>query len=391
MKILRVFAVIVFAHALAASAFAQPLTPPEIHSDRTITFRFTAPNAREVKLYFEALPGPQSLKNDQQGVWSFTTEPVAPDIYIYSYVVDGLHVPDPANPKIKYSLFASENQLFVPGAKPQVWEITDVPHGIIHRHHYRSTIIGEERDVWVYTPPGYDATAAQKLPVLYLLHGFSDTEDTWVTVGRANVILDNLIARGTAKPMLIVMPRGYGNRELTSSGFAIFNNSGWRQPWDNNNDKFGQSLLNEIIPLVERNYNVAPDRTSCAIAGLSMGGTQALLIGLGAPDRFAWIASFSEGGGMPENLNQRLPGVNEKLNDQLRLLWLGCGSDDSLFNDNKRDSAWLKARGVHHIWEETPGRHNFLVWRRYLAHVLPMLFQEASSQPIPGPKTTGQN
>ena len=155
-----------------------------------------------------------------------TTAPIEPDFYVYSFTVDGQRVLDPANPEIKYNIFSTENQLHIPGPKTLPWEINDVPHGVIHRHHYRSTIVGEERVVWVYTPPGYDSTATQKLPVLYLLHGFSDSEDTWVSVGRANVILDNLIARGEAKPMLVVMPRGYGNREVLSRGWALFHSPG---------------------------------------------------------------------------------------------------------------------------------------------------------------------
>jgi len=361
---------------MAAAGFAQSLVSPEVHPNHTVTFRFSAPAAREVVLLCEALPQPQPMQKDLQGVWSFITEPISPDLYVYSFLVDGQHVLDPLNPEIKYNLFSTENQVHVPGSKDLPWEINDVPHGVIHRHHYRSEVVGEERDLWVYTPPGYDSASAQKLPVLYLLHGFSDAEDTWVTVGRANVILDNLIARGEARPMLVVMPRGYGNRDVVSAGWALLRNPAWQQKWQSSNAKFGESLLTEIIPFVEKNYRVIPDRNARAIAGLSMGGTQTLLIGLGSPDRFAWIASFSAGG-LPPDYDRRLAGVGEKLNHDLRLLWVGCGSEDGLIADNRRFSAWLKSRGVIHTWEETPGRHNFIVWRRYLAHVAPMLFQDA--------------
>jgi enterochelin esterase family protein len=375
MKLSRLLALL-FVGTLATSAFAQPLVSPEVRANRAITFRYSAPAAKEVVLFCETLARPQPMQRDQQGVWSYMTDPVAPDVYVYSFVVDGQRVLDPANPVIKYNLFATENQVQVPGPKTLSWEINDVPHGVMHRHHYRSTIIGDERDVWVYTPPGYDAAATQKLPVLYLLHGFSDVEDTWVATGRANVILDNLIARGEAKPMLVVMPRGYGNREVIASGWALFRTPTWTKIWEDSNAKFGDSLRNEIIPLIEQNYRVSTDRNARAIAGLSMGGTQSLLIGLDSPESFAWIAAFSAGG-MPENLDKRLSGVTDKLNKDIRLLWIGCGSEDGLITANQKLSAWLKARGVVHTWEETPGRQNFLVWRRYLAHVAPMLFQDA--------------
>jgi len=359
---------------MTLAAFAQPVASPEIHPNHSVTFRYYAPAAKEVVLFCEALAQPQPLQKDADGTWSFISKPIDPDIYIYSYIVDGQRVLDPSNPVIKYNLFASENQLEIPGSG-EPWETKAVPHGVIHRHHYRSTIIGEERDVWIYTPPGYEASAAQKLPVLYLLHGFSDAEDSWVTIGRANTILDNLIASGEAKPMLVVMPRGYGNRDVITGGWArLRGDPTWQKAWQDSNAKFGQSLLNEIIPFVEKNYHVDSDRNARAIAGLSMGGTQTLLTGLNSPDRFAWIAAFSSGG-MPEDYDERFPAVNDNLNQDMRLLWIGCGLQDGLIVNNRKFVAWLKTKHVQHTWEETPGRHSFLVWRRYLAHVAPMLFK----------------
>jgi enterochelin esterase family protein len=324
-------------------------------------------------LFCEALVQPQPLQKGSDGTWSFISKPIEPDIYIYSYVVDGQRVLDPANPVIKYNLFATENQLEIPGSG-EPWEIKSVPHGVVHRHHYRSAIIGEERDVWIYTPPGYDPSAAQKLPVLYLLHGFSDAEDTWVTIGRANVILDNLIASGEAKPMIVVMPRGYGNRDVISGGWTVLRSPAGRQAEQASTAKFGDSLLKEIIPLVESSYSVESDRNARAIAGISMGGTQALLTGLNAIDRFAWIAAFSSGG-MPEDYDHHFPTMSEKLNQDLRLLWIGCGVQDGLIVNNRKFVEWLKAKNIRCTWEETPGRHSFIVWRRYFAHVAPLLFK----------------
>lgn len=359
----------------AAPAGAQPLVTPEIHPDRTVTFRHRAPEAKDVVLRLEALPAPQPMTRDAQGVWSFTTGTLEPDIYVYSLLVDGQRVLDPANPLIKYNLFNTENQVHVPGPKDLPWEFNDVPHGVLHRHHYRSAIINAERDVWVYTPPGYESATGQKFPVLYLLHGFSDAEDAWTSVGRAHVILDNLIARGQAKPMIVVMPRGYGNREITAGGWGVIRGPDGQRIWQDSNAKFGDSLRKEIIPLVEKDYRVSPGPESRAIAGLSMGGTQSLLNGLNAPDRFGWIGAFSSGG-LPGDYESHFAGVGEELNVRLRLLWIACGTEDGLIAANRDFTKWLTSRGVRHTFVETPGRHSFLVWRRYLAQFAPLLFRE---------------
>lgn len=360
---------------------AQPIVSPDVHPDGSVTFRYRAPNAREVALRCEGLPKAQSMEKDDGGVWSVRTPPLSPDVYVYSFNVDGQRVLDPSNPLIKYNLFATDSQVHVPGPAELPWEINDVPHGVVHRHHYRSSIIGDERDVWIYTPPGYDAAAADRYPVLYLLHGYSDAEDTWVTVGRANVIFDNLIARRAARPTFVVMPRGYGNREVIAGGWMAIRGPEGQRAWQDSNARFGASLTAEIIPLVEANYRVIPGPEARAIAGLSMGGTQALLVGLGSPERFAWIASFSAGG-LPGDLAGSFSGVDARLNSELRLLWIGCGTEDGLIANNRQLVDWLSGRGVRHSWVETPGRHSFLVWRRYLAQVAPLLFQP---RPAAGP------
>jgi enterochelin esterase-like enzyme len=379
------FPVAFFAFALAAATALAvdpppppaPIVSPEVHANNSVTFRFRAPDAKEVVLQTEALPKPQPMVKDADGVWSATTPPLAPDIYVYSFHVNGQLVLDPANPFIKYNLFNTENQVHVPGPKDLPWEINDVPHGVLHQHHYRSAIIGDERDVWIYTPPGYDPAARKSYPVLYLLHGFSDAEDAWVSVGRANIILDNLIARGAAKPMLVVMPRGYGNREVTASGWTLVRSTAFRDIWNDSNAKYQDSLLHEIIPLVEQNYRVTPGAAARAIAGLSMGGSQSLRIGLNSPERFGWVGSFS--GAIREwDYDTTFAGVNDRLNRDLRLLWIGCGTEDGLIASNRQMHAWLNGRGVRHTFVETPGaRHSFLLWRRYFAQFAALVFQDS--------------
>ncbi len=349
---------------------AQSVVSPEVHSDRSVTFRLLAPKAQAVVLTAEMFSDPQPMKRGPRGVWSLTSPPVEPDIYAYSFAIDGVRLIDPMNPLIKYNLFNLESEVHVAGGANLPWEIDDVPHGVLHRHHYRSAIIGAEREVWVYTPPHYDA--AKAYPVLYLLHGFSDAEDAWWSVGRANVILDHLIARGAAKPMLVVMPLGYGNTEVIARDSRV----DWRASVADSNAKYGDSLAREIIPLIESNYHVVPTAEGRAIAGLSMGGTQATLFGLTAPDRFAWVGSFSAGA-QPKSNDRAFPKLARDLNQRLRLVWIACGTDDQLIEPNRELSAWLDRHQVKHTFVETPGGHSWRVWRRNLAQFAPLLFQPA--------------
>jgi len=356
--------------AVATPAVAQPLVSPEVHSDSRVTFRLKAPSAKDVRVRLETV-GSKSMTRDSQGVWSFTSEPLAPDLYSYSFTVDGVQMTDPSNPLLKYNLLNTENQVHVPGPATLPWEINDVPHGVVHRHLYHSAIVGDARPFLVYTPPGYDPAADKAYPVLYLLHGYSDAEDAWTSVGRANVILDNLLAQGKAKPMLIVMPLGYGNKEVIANGWAGLQN---KEIWQDSVTKFRDVVLTEIMPQVEKAYRVSTDRESRAIAGLSMGGTQSLFIGLSALDRFAWIGAFSSGG-LDENFARAYPAVNSGTNPQLRLLWIACGQQDGLIGVNRKLVEWLQSKDIKLTWVETPGGHSFLVWRRYLADLAPQLFQ----------------
>src|SRR5581483_1511216 len=196
-----------------------PITSPDVLPDHRVTFRLRAPNAKEVALDLEGAK-PIPMQKDEQGVWSVTTNPLEPDFYGYNFVVDGVHFTDPANPVMKPNLLNVSSEVHVPGPSSLPWEVNDVPHGIVHQHFYKSGVVGDERDFYVYTPPGYEAKSKTKYPVLYLLHGFSDDASGWTAVGRANVILDNLIAQGKAKPMVVVMPLGYGAPEILSYGFG---------------------------------------------------------------------------------------------------------------------------------------------------------------------------
>src|SRR5579864_3714823 len=240
---------------LAQPPQTPPVNSPEVHSDRTVTFRFRDPNAKEVLLSRE---GSQrvAMQKDEEGVWTVTTDPLEPDLYGYSFIADGVGLIDPANAGMKPNLLNTTSVVHVPGPTSLAWEINDVPRGEIHHHFYRSAVVGDDRDYYVYTPPGYDPAGKKLYPVLYLLHGFSDDASGWTAVGRANVILDNLIAQGKAKPMLIVMPLGYGAPEIVARNGGSLRDPGLR---DRNYTRFRDALFNEVIPQVEKDYRVQAD------------------------------------------------------------------------------------------------------------------------------------
>ena len=366
----------VFAFGFGSAAFAQtppaPVISPEVHADNRVTFRLRAPNAKVVALALEGAAKDLAMQKDEQGVWSATTEPLAPDFYGYAFVADGVHLIDPSTPLLKPNLLNTTSQVHVPGPASLPWEVSDLPHGEVHHHFYKSAVVGDQRDFYVYTPPGYDPRGKQSYPVLYLLHGFSDDASGWTAVGRAYVILDNLIAQGKTKPMLVVMTLGYGAPEILRGGFGGFSRS--PEVRDRNFAKFSEALLGEVLPRVESAYLVKKDQNSRAIAGLSMGGSESLLTGLNNLDKFAWVGAFSSGG-IPEEFDKDFPKLDAKANSQLKVLWIACGVDDRLIELNRKLRSWLDAKGVHKVDVETPGAHTWMVWRRNLVAFSGLLFR----------------
>jgi enterochelin esterase family protein len=343
------------------------LSSPEVLPGNRVVFRLRVPHASEVLLALEGSPR-IPFKEGDDGVWSVTTAPLEPDYYAYFFVVDGTAIVDPSNSATRPNLLNQQSVLHVPGRSPLPWEVQTVPHGTVHHHFYKSRVAGDERDFYVYTPPGYDARARERYPVLYLQHGYSGDARGWVDGAPANVILDNLIAEGRAKPMLLVMSLGYGIPNFVQRGEPN------QRSMEENYARFKDALLTEVIPAVEQKYQVATDRNSRAIAGLSMGGTEALYVGLNAPDRFAWVGSFSAGG-MSENPNAAFPAVEAKINRRLRLLWIACGTEDPLIDANRLFRRWLMSKGVGFTAVETRGRHTWMVWRRNFVAFVPELFK----------------
>jgi enterochelin esterase-like enzyme len=349
-----------------------PIVSPEVHSDGSVTFRLHAPNAVEVKLEREGAER-VPMQKDDQGVWSVTTPPLTPDYYGYAFIADGVRLLDPSNHDLVPNLLSPGNVIHVLGPLSLPWEVNDVPHGVIHHHFYKSAVAEDDRDYYVYTPPNYDPAAKQSYPVLYLLHGYSDDASAWTAVGHANVILDNLIAQGKAKPMIVVMPLGYGTMEFVEMGRSAWSPS-HQALRDTNFKRFSEALLMEVTPRVESGYRIKKDRNARAIAGLSMGGSESLLTGLNHLDKFSWIGAFSSGG-IPEDFQKDFPSLDTKANQQLHLLWIACGTEDRLITVNRNLREWLKTKGVKATEIETPGMHTWMVWRRNLAEFAPLLFR----------------
>lgn len=355
--------------SFVTSLSAQP-AGPDVSADGRVRFRLRAPDAHSVSVQYEGQKKSQAMEKGDDGVWTFQTPPLEPDFYGYSFFVDGVRALDLSNPLMKYNLLGSESMVHVPGPASLPWELNDVPHGVLHHHFFKSAVCDDNRDFYVYTPPGYDPASRRQYPVFYLLHGYSDDASAWSAVGRQNIILDNLIARGQARPMVVVMPLGYGTTAILRHGWSRASSPGM---WDTNITLFRRSLLEEVLPQVEKSYRVSKNRQDRAIAGLSMGGGESLLVGLNDLDQFAWVGAFSSGG--LANFDKYFPTASTTDNDRLKLLWLSCGKSDGLFGVNSEFVQWLGRKGVRCSWNEVPGVHSWMVWRRNLAAFASKIFQ----------------
>lgn len=340
----------------------EPIVSPQVNKDRSVTFRVSAPKASAVMV--ECFNNTSAaMTKDVSGIWTVTVGPIKPGIYTYILSVDGVYMADPQNIMIHRST-PCYSMVEVRGDTPAVWDLKDVPHGTIHTQWYKSGTLGTERRMQVYTPPGYSKSHG-KYPVLYLLHGWGDDDSTWVSTGKANCILDNLIAEGKVKPMIVVMPYAH-----------TFDPRGPKsdQKWDQFIQDFRNELFHDVIPLVETTYRVKKDSESRAICGVSMGGWQAVEIGVGKPDRFAWVGTFS-GVEEADGFTKLLPADMKQLNNQLKLFWIGCGKLDSLYPRNKDLSSLASTKGMNCVWRDSDGGHSWAEWRDYLPEFLPCLFK----------------
>ncbi len=351
------------------------LVSPEIHADRTVTFRWLAPNARDVALGAELDGTAHPMTKDAAGVWSVTVGPLAPEIYAYTFTADGIVSLDPRNPntKLGYGNFGAVSLAVVPGDGPQFYDVKPVPHGVVRIHPYESKSLGVARTMWVYTPPGYDR--GRNYPVLYLLHGAGDVESGWTLIGRANNILDNLIAEGKARPMVVVMPLGHAVQSFLAgppkAAAAAAPPAG-----AGGLTAFGRDLIEDVMPLVERSYKVSRRPAARALGGLSMGGGQTINVAFGRPALFRYVVIMSAGS---QGIEQNYPAFfadPAAINTQFKLLWVGVGKDDALATGGSRvlDEV-LTRRSIRHVYQVTSGRHEWSVWRHHLHQVAPLLFR----------------
>ena len=358
------------------------LVSPEVGADRTITFRYAAPNATKVTVA-DINNGSAPMTKDANGVWTATVGPLAPDIYTYDFNVDGAVALDPrnTNTKMGYGGFGAVSVVEVPGDGPQFYDVKNVPHGEVRILPYTSkSLDGLNREMWVYTPPDYNK--GKNFPVLYLFHGAGDIESGWMMIGRANNILDNLIAEGKAKPMVIVMPLGHtiqsfyaGPAKSAALPPAAGRGAAGAAPSPVPLSAFAKDLLEDVIPLVEKTYKVSTKPDDRAIGGLSMGGGQTINIGFNRMDLFRFIVILSAGA---NNADQSYPAFFKDAaatNKQLKLLWVSAGKDDTAGPAAKSLDTTLTAKGITHKYVVTEGHHEWTVWRHNLNEFAPLLFR----------------
>ena len=339
---------------------------PKIDSQRRAYFRIVAPEAKSVSV---SLPGGRGTKGDD-GVWAITTSPLAPGFHYYSITVDGATVSDPASESY-FGTGKMSSGIEVPSPGEDFYLPKDVPHGDIRAHYYFSESTGLIRRCFVYTPPDYDTNLTARYPVLYLLHGMGEDARAWPAQGRVGFILDNLIAEGKAKPMLVVMSDG----DITPGAMTGPRRGGGPMFWD----KFTQELIEDIIPMIDSTYRTIPDREHRAIAGLSLGGTQTLEITQAHLDDFAYIGVFSAPFGFP-----KIPdGFHGLLGDpaafakQVKVLFISIGTAEGGMTAGGRNfHLALEQAGIKHVYYEPPGTaHEWQTWRRSLHEFAPLLFQ----------------
>jgi enterochelin esterase-like enzyme len=341
-----------------------PVLSPEISADRMVTFRLRAPRAGEVIVNGQWPDGHVPMIKDTNGVWSVTVGPVQPGVWEYSFQVDGLTMIDPDNSLIKPMRQPTVSILQVRGESPLLWDFQDVPHGTVHLQNYYSKSLNRVRDLAVYTPPRYEQNARKKFPVLYLQHGYGDNQATWVVHGKANWILDNLIAQGRAQPMIIVMMDGHAVVPVAGTDNTAL---------EHNVEYFERDLLEDVMPAVQKTYRVKNGPANRAIVGLSMGGGQSLTIGLNHPDLFAWVGGFSAATPSANTISPALADP-AATNRKLKLLWIGDGRSDFLLQRNEAFISLLKLHGIKCDWNLTDGDHSWPVWRNYLIEFAPKLF-----------------
>lgn len=387
---------LIVALLIGVTMFAQqalwgsaPVVSPEIHGNNTVTFRFKAPKAVRVQLTgdflpvqknakFEA-PGIVDLKEGQEGVWEYTTpEPLKPELYSYSFIVDGLRVNDPSNVYLIRDVSTLTNVFIIGGDRADFYKVNPMPHGTVSRVWYDSPALGLERRMTVYTPAGYE-TGGKRYPVLYLLHGMGGDEEAWISLGRTAQILDNLIAQGKAKPMIVVMPNGNASQEAAPGESSRGMVPPTMQLPKTMEGSYEQAFP-EIVKFIDKNYRTVKSKSGRAIAGLSMGGFHSLHISKQYPDMFNYVGLFSAA--IMPNKEASSP-IYENMEGKLKvqfdknpaLYWIAIGKTDFLYKANEEYRKLLDKKGYKYTYYESDEGHIWKNWRIYLTEFVPMLFR----------------
>ena len=386
----------------AATGFAQqaldwnkaPLASPVVNADNSVTFNVAAPEAQKVEIVGDFLPiekvkteqgeserrGPQALKKNEKGVWSFTSAPLQPELYMYNILVDGVKVTDPLNVYAIRDVSSTFSIFMVKGGVNGLYQVQNVPHGTVSKTWYKSPTANMTRRLTIYTPAGYEQSK-EKYPVLYLLHGMGGDENAWSELGRATQIMDNLIASGKAKPMIVVMPNGNISQEAapgeTSEGLKI---PSMQLP--KTMDGNFEAAFQDVVNFVEQNYRVKADKAHRAIAGLSMGGFHSLYISINNPSSFDYIGLFSAAI-KPRQKEVSSPiykdpesKVDNLFKHSPKLLWMGIGNTDFLYKENADLRHYLDSKHYPYTYLETNGGHIWRNWRIYLTTFAQKLFKE---------------
>lgn len=376
--------------------FSQ-IVSPEVHPDKTVTFRLAAPDAKNVQVTGDFLPttpmdtpygkfdapGVADLVKNADGVWEFTSQALSPELYSYTFVVDGLRMPDAANVFQIRDTATITNVFLIDGDYADYYKINDIPHGTVSKVWYDSPTLGRDRRMTVYTPAGYEK-GDKRYPVFYLLHGMGGDENAWSELGRATQVLDNMIARGEIEPMIVVMTNG----NVAMEGAPGETSLGFTQPTTQlpkTMDGSFEQHFPDVVKFIDSNYRTIADKEHRAIAGLSMGGFHSLHISKEYPDMFDYVGLFSaailphDGTVSPiyDNLDQKLA---KQFEDAPQLYWIAIGDKDFLYEANKEYRKKLDEKGYKYIYRESPDGHIWKNWRIYLTEFLPQLFKNTLSK-----------
>ncbi len=365
--------------AQEALGSGSKIVSPEIHDNNSVTLRLYAPEAKKVTVMGNFLTTDEKdvkgteMKRNAQGVWEYTSPVLRSELYNYNFIVDGVKICDPANVYVCRDVAAMFNIFIIDGDRGELYRVNDVPHGSVKRTWYNSPTLGKERRITVYTPAGYEQSKG-KYPVLYLLHGAGGDEEAWMTLGRTSQILDNLIAQGKARPMLVVMTNGNAWQQAAPGEAADGMGQpamrmGGGKPKASFEESFG-----DVINFVESNYRVIKKKEARAVAGLSMGGGHSFNISRTYPNTFDYVGLFSAAARIGDNKE-----VQESLKKQrdngFKLYWIACGETDFLYQMNKEAMNYMDSINFPYTYRESGEGHIWRNWRIYLSEFAPMLFK----------------